>query len=128
MTAPEPPPPLLAIRDLHVTVAGRHTPRPVLRGVSLAIPAGEVHGLVRPGLLVGGGDVDGRRLGPGVVPAGAEFRGGVDRELVKARGRRSRGRAVVHVDLEEHRGPGLRAGSQLVAAQVLLDPLLEVPC
>jgi ABC-type glutathione transport system ATPase component len=38
--------PLLRIDDLHVTVAGRRSAQPVLRGVSLAVHAGEVHGLV----------------------------------------------------------------------------------
>jgi peptide/nickel transport system ATP-binding protein len=41
MTSPEAPP-LLAIRDLHVAVAAQ----PILRGVTIAIRPGEVHGLV----------------------------------------------------------------------------------
>ncbi len=47
MNGPDgPPPPLLSIRDLHVTVVGRHAAQPVLRGVTLAIHSGEAHGLV----------------------------------------------------------------------------------
>jgi peptide/nickel transport system ATP-binding protein len=42
MTGTEPPAALLSIRDLHVAIAGQ----PVLRGVTLAIRPGEVHGLV----------------------------------------------------------------------------------
>ena len=36
MSGRDGPQPLLAIRDLHVTVAGRRAAQPVLRGVSLA--------------------------------------------------------------------------------------------
>jgi len=73
MTVPGRPPPLLAIRDLHVTVGGRAAPRPVLRGVNLAIPAGEVHGLV--GESGAGKSMIGRAIF-GLLPGGARIAGG----------------------------------------------------
>jgi peptide/nickel transport system ATP-binding protein len=67
--------PLLAIRDLHVTVAGRHTAQPVLRGVNLAVHAGEVHGLV--GESGAGKSMIGRAIF-GLLPGGARVtRGGI---------------------------------------------------
>ena len=36
----------LSVRDLHLAIAGRRRPTPILRGVSLDIAPGEVHGLV----------------------------------------------------------------------------------
>jgi peptide/nickel transport system ATP-binding protein len=62
--------PLLAIRDLHVTVAGRQAPQPVLRGVGLAIQAGEVHGLV--GESGAGKSMIGRAIF-GLLPGGARI-------------------------------------------------------
>ncbi len=41
---PSAPEPVLAIEDLHVTAAGAE----ILRGVTLAVPAGEVHALMGP--------------------------------------------------------------------------------
>ena len=38
--------PILSIRDLHLAIAGRRLHMPILRGVSLDIAPGEVHGLV----------------------------------------------------------------------------------
>ena len=38
--------PILSIRDLHLAIAGRRRDTPILRGVSLDIAPGEVHGLV----------------------------------------------------------------------------------
>ena len=38
--------PILSVRDLHLAIAGRRRDTPILRGVSLDIAPGEVHGLV----------------------------------------------------------------------------------
>ena len=62
--------PLLAIRDLHVTVAGRQAPQPVLRDVGLAVQAGEVHGLV--GESGAGKSMIGRAI-LGLLPGGARI-------------------------------------------------------
>jgi dipeptide transport system ATP-binding protein len=70
MSGRDGPPPLLAIRDLHVTVAGRRAAQPVLRGVSLAIHAGEVHGLV--GESGAGKSMIARALF-GLLPSGARI-------------------------------------------------------
>jgi peptide/nickel transport system ATP-binding protein len=62
--------PILAVRDLHVAIAGRQAPQPVLRGVDLAIRAGEVHGLV--GESGAGKSMIGRAIF-GLLPGGARI-------------------------------------------------------
>src|ERR1700744_3587457 len=44
MTSTPPPPPLLEVRDLHVSAEDG----PILRGVDLVVGAGEVHALMGP--------------------------------------------------------------------------------
>jgi len=85
MSGPDSPPsPLLSIRDLHVTVAGRHAAQPVLRGVSLAIHSGEAHGLVGES---GAGKSMIARAIFGLVPSGARITHGAilfeDQDLVR---------------------------------------------
>jgi peptide/nickel transport system ATP-binding protein len=83
MSGPAGSPPVLAIRDLHVTVAGRRAPQPVLRGVTLSVHSGEVHGLV--GESGAGKSMIGRAIF-GLLPGGARItRGAIlfeDQDLV----------------------------------------------
>ena len=46
VAATTPAPAILSVRDLHLTIAARRRHTPILRGVSLDIAPGEVHGLV----------------------------------------------------------------------------------
>jgi peptide/nickel transport system ATP-binding protein len=75
MSLPDPGP-LLAIHGLHVAIAGRRRPQPVLRGVDLAVAAGEVHGLV--GESGAGKSMIGRAI-LGLLPGGARLTRGTIR-------------------------------------------------
>ena len=46
VAATTPTPAILSVRDLHLTIAARRWRTPILRGVSLDVAPGEVHGLV----------------------------------------------------------------------------------
>jgi len=97
--------PLLAIRDLHVTVAGRQAPQPVLRGVGLAVQAGEVHGLV--GESGAGKSMIGRAIF-GLLPGGAR----IARGAILFEGQ----------DLAHMRSPALRALLGVRIAFIPQDP------
>ena len=64
---------ILSVRNLHLAIAGRRRHTPILRGVSLEIAPGEVHGLVGES---GAGKTMVGRVILGIQPSGARITGG----------------------------------------------------
>ena len=73
-TSAKPPDgPILSVRSLHLAIAGRRRQTPILRGVSLDIAPGEVHGLVGES---GAGKTMIGKVILGIQPSGARIAGG----------------------------------------------------
>ena len=113
--------PVLSIEDLHVALGGGRAPAPVLRGVSLAIAAGEVHGLVGES---GAGKSMIARAIFGLLPGGARItRGhtrfeGQDLNAIASRTRRAllgTRIALIPQDPTTSLNPVKRIGEQIAA-------------
>ncbi|MBN9460460.1 MAG: ABC transporter ATP-binding protein [Burkholderiales bacterium] len=119
MSAAAAPGPVLRIEDLHLQIhdAGRVTT--ILRGVSLAVPAGRIHALVGES---GGGKSMVTRAATGLLPAGARITAGrivlAGEDVTgwkESRWRGVRGRVVSMVlqDPLTALNPGRRIGAQM---------------
>ena len=111
---------LLSVRDLQLAIAGRR-PTPILRGVSLSIAPGEVHGLVGES---GAGKTMLGKVILGIQPSRARIvRGSVvfegrDITYLDERGRRrlmGRGLGLIPQDPMTSLNPAYRIGGQIAA-------------
>ena len=120
MTAAVPPAaPILSVRDLHLAIAGRRRHTPILRGVSLDIAPGEVHGLV--GESGAGKTMIGKAV-LGIQPSQARIVGGsvlFDGSDVthlperERRGLMGRGMGLIPQDPMTSLNPAYRVGAQI---------------
>ena len=112
---------LLSVRDLHLVIVGRRRPTPILRGVSLDIAPGEVHGLVGES---GAGKTMIGKVILGIQPSRARIvRGSVvfegrDTTHMDERERRrlmGRGLGLIPQDPMTSLNPAYRIGGQIAA-------------
>ena len=110
---------VLSVRDLHLAIAGRRRHTPILRGVSLDIAPGEVHGLVGES---GAGKTMIGRVILGIQPSGARIGrgsvvfGGRDITHLDETDRRrlmGRGLALIPQDPMTSLNPSCRIGRQI---------------
>ncbi len=117
--APPPDRPILSVRDLRLAIAGRRTPTPILRGVSLDIAPGEVHGLVGES---GAGKTTIGKVILGIQPSQARVTGGSvlfdGRDIThlperERRGLMGRGMGLIPQDPMTSLNPAYRIGAQI---------------
>ncbi len=124
MTAPQITPgtpggPILSVRNLHLAIAGRRRRTPILRGVSLDIAPGEVHGLVGEsgaGKTMIGKVILGIQPSRTVVTGGSVLFGGRDITHLPERERRrlmGRGLGLIPQDPMTSLNPAYRIGGQI---------------
>ncbi len=125
MTAPPitpgtpPDGPILSVRNLHLAIAGRRRGTPILRGVSLDIAPGEVHGLVGEsgaGKTMIGKVILGIQPSRAVVTGGSVRFGGRDITHLPERERRrlmGRGLGLIPQDPMTSLNPAGRIGGQI---------------
>ena len=110
---------ILSVRNLHLAIAGRRRHTPILRGVSLEIAPGEVHGLVGES---GAGKTMVGKVILGIQPSGARvtggsvvFDGGDITHLDEAdrRGLMGRGLGLIPQDPMTSLNPAYRIGGQI---------------
>ena len=111
--------PILSIRDLHLAIAGRRRDTPILRGVSLDIAPGEVHGLVGEsgaGKTMIGKAVLGIQPSRARIAAGSVLFDGRDVTHLPERERRGlmgRGMGLIPQDPMTSLNPAHRIGAQI---------------
>ncbi len=111
--------PILSVRNLHLAIAGRRRHTPILRGVSLDIAPGEVHGLVGEsgaGKTMIGKVILGIQPSRAVVTGGSVRFGGRDITHLPERERRrlmGRGLGLIPQDPMTSLNPAGRIGGQI---------------
>ena len=111
--------PILSVRDLHLAIAGRRRDTPILRGVSLDIAPGEVHGLVGEsgaGKTMIGKAVLGIQPSRARIAAGSVLFDGRDVTRLPERERRGlmgRGMGLIPQDPMTSLNPAHRIGAQI---------------
>ena len=111
--------PVLSVRDLHLAIAGRRRGTPILRGVSLDIAPGEVHGLVGEsgaGKTMIGKAVLGIQPSRARITAGSVLFDGRDITHLPERERRrlmGRGMGLIPQDPMTSLNPAHRIGAQI---------------
>ncbi len=111
--------PILSVRNLHLAIAGRRRHTPILRGVSLDIAPGEVHGLVGEsgaGKTMIGKVILGIQPSRTVVTGGSVLFGGRDITHLPERERRrlmGRGLGLIPQDPMTSLNPAGRIGGQI---------------
>ena len=111
--------PTLSVRDLHLAIAGRRRDTPILRGVSLEIAPGEVHGLVGEsgaGKTMIGKAVLGIQPSRARITAGSVLFDGRDITHLPERERRrlmGRGMGLIPQDPMTSLNPARRIGAQI---------------
>ena len=111
--------PVLSVRDLHLAIAGRRRDTPILRGVSLEIAPGEVHGLVGEsgaGKTMIGKAVLGIQPSRARITAGSVLFDGRDITHLPERERRrlmGRGMGLIPQDPMTSLNPAYRIGAQI---------------
>ena len=111
--------PTLSVRDLHLAIAGRRLDTPILRGVSLDIARGEVHGLVGEsgaGKTMIGKAVLGIQPSRARIAAGSVLFDGRDITHLPERERRrlmGRGMGLIPQDPMTSLNPAHRIGAQI---------------
>ena len=111
--------PVLSVRDLHLAIAGRRRDTPILRGVSLEIAPGEVHGLVGEsgaGKTMIGKAVLGIQPSRARITAGSVLFDGRDITHLPERERRrlmGRGMGLIPQDPMTSLNPAHRIGAQI---------------
>ena len=111
--------PILSVRNLHLAIAGRRRRTPILRGVSLDIAPGEVHGLVGEsgaGKTMIGKVILGIQPSRAVVTGGSVRFGGRDITHLPERERRrlmGRGLGLIPQDPMTSLNPAGRIGRQI---------------
>ena len=111
--------PVLSVRDLHLAIAGRRRDTPILRGVSLDIAPGEVHGLVGEsgaGKTMIGKAVLGIQPSRARITAGSVLFDGRDITHLPERERRrlmGRGMGLIPQDPMTSLNPAHRIGAQI---------------
>ncbi len=111
--------PILSVRDLHLAIAGRRRDAPILRGVSLDIAPGEVHGLVGEsgaGKTMIGKAVLGIQPSRARIAAGSVLFDGRDVTHLPERERRrlmGRGMGLIPQDPMTSLNPAHRIGAQI---------------
>ena len=111
--------PILSVRNLHLAIAGRRRHTPILRGVSLDIAPGEVHGLVGEsgaGKTMIGKVILGIQPSRTVVTGGSVRFGGRDITHLPERERRrlmGRGLGLIPQDPMTSLNPARRIGGQI---------------